>query len=308
MPVFRPLMQALALCIGLCSLPLAQCETATKPTSLANLFEMGRLDEADAKDVASTPVTARPFALGQMDVAIKTLNECYGRSFTRLGQSTADIDTLRQVSEFCYRESIYAYTRTEWEVRRGAYEQAQTQSDEILRLVVGMTWGGIILAGLQLAFVFALSWRERKLLTDATELTAETSRESSKLYFKSSVAGLMILVITFAFFYLYIIDVYPVTDQSSRTDSGSSEAREGRVYPAATPANYEMGRLDEADASSGVSEPMGKLDSPSASAASSSGALLVPSKKKKAVQQGLHRSERYRQVTQKGGRCVHAKN
>ncbi|MFL9964659.1 hypothetical protein PQR02_27055 [Paraburkholderia sediminicola] len=191
------------------------------------------------------------------------LTACYDRAFARLGKTTADIDTLKQVSKFCHNESGYAYDQTEWEVRRGAYEQSQTQSDAILRLVKGMTWGGIALAALQLAFVFALSWRERKLLTDASELTAESSKESSKLYFKSSVAGLMILVITFFFFYLYIRYVYPVTDGSTARGAGSPQAEIGRLdtdSATAEPAEPGMGRLDDPGSPASASPAMGQLD------------------------------------------------
>ncbi|MFM0078792.1 hypothetical protein P0D72_07860 [Paraburkholderia sediminicola] len=204
------------------------------------------------------------------------LTSCYDRAFARLGKATTEIDTLKQVSKFCFDESGYAYDETEWEVRRGAYEQSQTQSDAILRLVEGMTWGGIVLAGLQLAFVFALSWRERKLLADATKLTAESSKETSKLYFSSSVVGLTLLVITFAFFYLYIHNVYPVTDQSSAPGSGSPQAGMGRLDTASAPAEPEMGRLDDPGSPASAPPGMGQLDpsaapGPAASAGRSPG-------------------------------------
>jgi hypothetical protein len=289
MQVLGALVRAVVFLVCLCSAPLALCQTPPKQAGVGNVFV------PPAKE-APLHVTQGP-----TDIALSNLDACYGRSLTRLGKTTADIDTLWQVSALCYRESIYAYRRTELEVRRASYQQAQTQSDAILRLVVGMTWGGIALASLQLAFVFALSWRERKLLMDGSELTAESNRDSSKLYFRSSVVGLMILVITFAFFYLYAIDIYPVTDKASRTDPALDKAENGQMY-ATRSANSEMGRLDESDAPSSALPSMGRLDSPDVSNAPSSDSSFG-SKKKTQTQSHLHHTERYVQNTKGSIRC-----
>ncbi|MFM0347313.1 hypothetical protein [Paraburkholderia sp. RL17-347-BIC-D] len=254
--------QAATVCLALCLFQQAHAEGSEASVVLS------RSPGASDSTLGPTPLP------GLVDAALSKLTACYDRAFARLGKATADIDTLKQVSEFCHNESGYAYNQTEWEVRRGAYEQSQTQSDAILRLVEGMTWGGIALAALQLAFVFALSWRERKLLTDASEFTAESSKEASKLYFKSSLAGLMILVITFFFFYLYIRYVYPVTDGSSAGGSSKPQAEMGRVDTGSTPAaavESGMGRLDDPGSPASSSPGMGQLDPSAAPGPAASG-------------------------------------
>ncbi len=279
-------MRAVSVCMALCALQPAHGQASDAPAAPGSPRGVGQQAEASA-------LSTRP-----MDAAMSELLACYERSFARLGMKTTDIGTLGLVSADCFRESGYAYELTEWEVRRGAFQQAQTQSDEILRLVERMTWGGILLAGLQLTFVFALSWRERKLLVDATELRAE----SNKLYFKSSVAGLAILVITFAFFYLYIRYVYPVTVQSSASGSAAQQAEMGRLDTGSAPAESAMGRLDEPGSRTGGSPAMGRLDDPAAAPGPAASAARPSGPPQKA---GLkHRASQHVNAARTNGPCM----
>ena len=71
-------------------------------------------------------------------------------------------------------------------------------------MVVLITISGVGLAGMQLLTSFLLAKSGSVLGSEGSELTVE----KGKLAFKSSITGLFVLVFSFAFFYVFVYQIY----------------------------------------------------------------------------------------------------
>ena len=78
----------------------------------------------------------------------------------------------------------------------------------MLWMVVSITIAGVILAGLQLWATYRLAAAGSGTLADGGEVTMEHNR----LVVRSSVVGVIILALSFAFFALYVLYVYRLQD------------------------------------------------------------------------------------------------
>ena len=118
----------------------------------------------------------------------------------------------------CYNRLVRQGRLNEWQVRRVNF-QTQHHADVVtLWMVVTLTICGVALAAYQL---FASS---RLIVTNPEALSSEMRIESGKVFLRSSVTGLMILLVSFAFFYVYVVWIYQLREWSD-------EARPERVPP-----------------------------------------------------------------------------
>ena len=81
----------------------------------------------------------------------------------------------------------------------------------IMLMVVSITISGVILAGLQLFASYKLASVGKATFADAGEVTID----SHSLAVKSSVVGVIILAISFAFFLVFVLYVYTFTPASN---------------------------------------------------------------------------------------------
>jgi hypothetical protein len=94
----------------------------------------------------------------------------------------------------------------------------------ILWMVVGMTISGVLLAAVQLMAAYRLAESGRGTLGDDGSI----SMESGKISVKSSVTGLLILVVSFAFFLVFVERVYTIrriSDTGRETTSADNGTR-----------------------------------------------------------------------------------
>ena len=78
----------------------------------------------------------------------------------------------------------------------------------LLWMVVALTISGVVMAALQLFVAYRLAVAGRGEVAASSELTLE----QGKISLKSSVTGLLILVVSFAFFIVYVTWVFTIKE------------------------------------------------------------------------------------------------
>jgi hypothetical protein len=140
------------------------------------------------------------------------LNDCVAKTL-----KTAKPDVLgisfyvslyEQVSQFCGRQIVGLDQLNEFNMRLAGFSRQRLDDPIILWMVVAITISGVGLAALQLIASYRLASGGRGELGTANEFSVERD----KLTFKSSVTGLVILVVSLAFFIVYVKWVYPITE------------------------------------------------------------------------------------------------
>lgn len=132
--------------------------------------------------------------------------------------SPPTIDRSSAASVYCFEQVGRALLLEEMDIRRAAYELQQFQNVVMLWMVVAITLSGVALAGIQLLIAFKLAAGGIASPDDNSELTIERGKVS----LKSSITGLLILVVSLAFFAIFVLWVYRI-EQPASASSPSSE-------------------------------------------------------------------------------------
>ena len=119
-----------------------------------------------------------------------------------------DVAKLYDVYGFCYNSQIAQLSFEEDSVRRDNFVFQRSENIALLAMVIGITLSGVALAGLQLFASYKLALRGKGALADG----GEANFTPNSVIVKSSVVGVVILAISFAFFMVYVIDVYTLRD------------------------------------------------------------------------------------------------
>lgn len=115
---------------------------------------------------------------------------------------------IRELQETCYDKGHKQAELNEYQIRRMQFFEQYYDQRVILWMVVCITVSGVVLAGLQLAASYKLSLLGRGVLADSGEMTIEHSR----IVLKSSAMGVFILIISFAFFFIFVTQVFPAKE------------------------------------------------------------------------------------------------
>jgi hypothetical protein len=113
-------------------------------------------------------------------------------------------DGWDQISTICYTQVRGEAMLADFNLRRSSLLAQRIEGMIVLWMVVLITLSGVTLAGLQLFAAYRLAGVGKGELATSQEITLE----QNKISLKSSVTGLMILVISFAFFMVYVFWVY----------------------------------------------------------------------------------------------------
>jgi hypothetical protein len=108
-----------------------------------------------------------------------------------------------------YQESLqayYAYRQAGYEHRLGVFEWQSLSTKIIFFVVLLLVLAGIYFAAIQ----FHAGLRRRDETEPASREETELSLSLSELKVRSPVLGVIILTISLAFFYLYLVHVYPI--------------------------------------------------------------------------------------------------
>lgn len=106
----------------------------------------------------------------------------------------------------CYNRLVRQGQLNEFQIRRVNFQTQHIADTVTLWMVVTLTVCGVALAAWQ---IFASS---RLVTTNPEKMTSELSIERGKIFVRSSVTGLLILLVSFAFFYVYVVWIYQLRE------------------------------------------------------------------------------------------------
>jgi hypothetical protein len=155
----------------------------------------------------------------QVDILSRS-QQCRNDIRNSVAADKLTLDILESISTICYTEVRGEAILTDFNIRRSTLIEQQTEGRIILWMVVAITLSGVALAGLQLVAAYRLASTGHGDFASPQEITLE----QNKIALKSSVTGLTILVISFAFFMVYIVWVYTVKEMKQAPPEASSSA------------------------------------------------------------------------------------
>lgn len=122
-----------------------------------------------------------------------------------------DVGLLEHVNFVCNQQIAAEDTLTDFGIRKSAFLNQQVETPVLLWMVVAITLSGVLLAAIQLVAAYRLACVGKA----AFEQGGHLNIEHNKVSLGSSVTGLMILGISFAFFLVFVTKVYLITQVTS---------------------------------------------------------------------------------------------
>jgi hypothetical protein len=167
----------------------------------------------------------------------KVISRCIDAHRSVTSSQLTDIDALSRLNNFCYDTARSQLLVDEENIRKDNFVFQRYENMILLFVVVSLTLSGVILAGLQLLASYKLAVAGRGELAGG----AEVSYSKDTVSFKSSVVGLAILFISFAFFMVFVLEVYTLKESTASTPSvpGMSEPFRLRGVPGPPPTTGE---------------------------------------------------------------------
>jgi len=115
---------------------------------------------------------------------------------------------LEEAGRYCHAQLHNQGTLNDFQIRRSKFVQQAFDERILLWMVVGITLTGVVLAAIQLVASYRLAAMGRESMGTDGELAIE----SGKLSMKSSVTGLVILALSFAFFVVFVYAIYKIDE------------------------------------------------------------------------------------------------
>ncbi len=143
---------------------------------------------------------------------IPTLQQCIDARF-----EDANIPELDARLNYCH-ELIYVQSElNEFTIRRLVFQSQHNSDMVLLWMVVFITIAGVLLSGLQLYTSYRMM-SDGIIAPGGPEQGHSLEIERGKVALRSSVTGLFILIISFAFFYVFVIFVYKIDDPGAQQE------------------------------------------------------------------------------------------
>jgi hypothetical protein len=159
------------------------------------------------------------------------LEKCRQATLSLIKPEKVDVGLLTQISDHCQAQVRGGDVLEDFNIRRSKYLQQQTEGTVLLSMVVALTVSGVVLAALQLYAAFRLAQVGRGKFDAPNEITLE----QSKVSLKSSVTGLLILIVSFAFFIVYVAWVFTIKETKIDVEAAPT--------PSARPISLGLGGL-----------------------------------------------------------------
>jgi hypothetical protein len=138
------------------------------------------------------------------------------------------ISILGEISSLCQWQSYGEGFLRDFNLRKNTFDSQHYQTYIVLWMVVAITLSGVALAGLQLLAAYKLASAGRAEFNQGGQVTLE----ANKVSVQSSVTGLLILTVSFAFFLVYVLYVYRITEVNPNGLGGSAPVANAPVQPA----------------------------------------------------------------------------
>jgi hypothetical protein len=165
------------------------------------------------------PAASTPLEIGE------NISSCIHKYYAGGGSQNSNVLMLSYVGGFCYNSQVWQLILEEEAVRRDNFVFQRAENVALLAMVIGITISGVALAGLQLFASYKLASIGTGQLADGGEATFK----SDSVVVKSSVVGVVILAISFAFFIVFVLYVYTLRDGGAPGPARSRESAESNV-------------------------------------------------------------------------------
>jgi len=153
--------------------------------------------------------------------------QCIDRVLATINVPQLDIRAYEQVWKMCGTEQFNGLDLEDFRIRREKFTRQELDERVTLALVVGITISGVAMAALQLFMSYKLAQSGHSDLAKDIEL----SIQKDKIAFKSSVIGLAILVISLAFFVVYVKWIYSIQEVPVASPAGRELPVSGTLLP-----------------------------------------------------------------------------
>ena len=145
-----------------------------------------------------------------------SIKQCINDTFERTKPNIVTNALIGEATQVCYSHLHGQGLLNDFKLRRLKFIQQSYDERVLLWMVVVITLSGVALAGIQMMASYKLASGG----VGSFEQTGELSIEQSKLSLKSSVTGLFILICSFAFFWVFVYEIFVIKeidpDQQSR--------------------------------------------------------------------------------------------
>jgi hypothetical protein len=189
--------------------------------SLAGLFSASFIGTVSAVCVGATIIFFLNNPRSTADVSQKMphvkdytrqMQDCSGEADRVVQSIRHDYQSYNQVWTTCANQVYFLDVMEDFDIRREKLLRQELDERVILWMVVAITVSGVALAGLQLLASYRLASTGTAKLADVSSLTVEAGAEANKISIQSSVTGLLILVVSLAFFIVYVKWIYMITE------------------------------------------------------------------------------------------------
>ncbi len=162
--------------------------------------------------------------VGNSSFQESAVSDCIERYRSLVSVPTVDVPNLYHLNGFCF-DSLGSQLKLDQEqIRRNTFLFQSTENVVLLYMVVIITFSGVLLAGVQLVASYRLAVNGHGDLAGGGELTYSPS--SGAVSFKSSVVGVTILALSFAFFLVFVKEIYPLKELNA-TATAQAGSRPG---------------------------------------------------------------------------------
>jgi hypothetical protein len=158
---------------------------------------------------------------------VENVVTCIDRYAPKDPQSGTALAALRETYEFCHSVIATEFLTKEQIFRNAAIADQRYQNCVLLLMVVVITISGVVLAGLQLLGSYRLS----KDGYGEFGAGGEASASVKGVAVKSSVVGVVILAISFAFFLVFVNNVYPIREIGGPAPAAPAAPPAHQVWP-----------------------------------------------------------------------------
>ncbi len=177
--------------------------------------------------------------IGRVDGDVRdhgTLAVCIEKYKAQTAAMPVNVATLYDLNLFCYN-SIGSQLKLDQEkIRRDSFVFQRNENVVLLYMVVLITISGVVLAGVQLLASYRLALAGHGELAGAG---SEITYSANSVSLKSSVIGLTILAMSFAFFLVFVRYVYDMGELGSDAPARSATPAQlpNQLMPVLRPAD-----------------------------------------------------------------------
>lgn len=152
---------------------------------------------------------------------------CIVRMLKLVAPEPVDTTSITAARSTCEQMVLATYRAQTEQATARIYEAQLTQNTIMLSMVVFLTFAGVALAAVQLLATYRLAQAGKAQLAEG----GEASVEHGRVVVRSSVVGLVMLALSFAFFTMYVLYVYRIGEASLPEMPAQRDDAEAKEIP-----------------------------------------------------------------------------